>query len=60
MTSCILAGSLETTPKVKRSLCLMLSVTFKDTQFWYMPEGVRASYPGADKFVCVVEMRWYL
>lgn len=54
MSSCILTGSVQTTPQVKGSLSLMLSRTFKGCVLWYLlQKGLRESCLGVDKFDCV-------
>lgn len=45
MTSCILAGNIETTPKVKGNLCLMLSETLKGTVFLVYARGCEGKLP---------------
>lgn len=54
MTSCILAGNTETTPKV------MLSETFKGTVFLVCARGCEGELPGCREICLCIEMRCYL
>lgn len=52
VNSCILAGSIQTTPQVKGGLSLMLARTFKGCALWYL---LRESCPGVDQFNCIAK-----